>query len=125
VWAYATSPHGLNLSPERFWRLSWADYLALREVREDSVIAEMKRWAVARTDYRNVHFRGEAHKQAWTVEEILGLRTEAGTVDQERQRLEALALSMKKRTPASLPAWARMTPEEAAQRERRNATKRT
>jgi hypothetical protein len=107
----------LHLSTEQSWSLTPREMAALRRVREEHLSAEARRWAVARADYRNVHFRGQGHTQAWTAEEILGQRTESGSVEQELQRIQAMQLNMRqKRLPAALPAWARMTPEEEAQR---------
>ena len=115
----------MRLTTEESWSLTPREIAALRKVRDDSALSEMRHWAVERSDYRNVHFRGPGHTQAWTVDEILGIRPDATTdsFEREKQRMAAMALSMKQnRVPAALPAWARMTREEAAVREkRRNA----
>ena len=107
--------------------MSHADMVDLRAIYEEAKRDDLKRWAIERRDFYNVHFRGERPARPWTVEEIapsLGQQKPVvaeGSVESESARLHQLAVRMKAATgmPAALPAWARMTPEEEKRAKRK------
>jgi hypothetical protein len=77
AWAFATSPDGLGLSPERFWCFAWNDYTALKAIHEQRASREMRMWAWQRADWANVHFRqrdekGRCKDAPFIAEDFLG-----------------------------------------------------
>lgn len=94
----------------------------MRAVRNEAHIRELKLWAFERADYRNVHFRGPAHPQAWMLEDFIGGGKQpdaGGTIAAEQARITRLSEEMRSGIPAALPAWAQMTPEELAKKQNR------
>lgn len=69
-WANATAPapYGLGLTDEQCWNYTPREYSALEEVRRKYLLL----WAIERSDFRNVHFRGENGDVHWHAEQFLG-----------------------------------------------------
>ena len=117
----------MGLSTGQSWALTPREIIALRKVRDDAKREELQRWAIERMDFRNVHFRGESHRQEWTLVELVGptnsppvppVSEEHGTFEAERMRIQALTASIKQGMvdDSMLPPFARMT---AAEKEKR------
>ncbi len=79
LWAFATSAHGLGISPERFWCLTTAELALLRKPYE----SHLERWALERSDFRNVHFRGDS-STPWLPGDFLG------TENREERKVEEI-----------------------------------
>ncbi len=121
----------MGLSTGQSWALTPREIIALRKVRDEAKSEELKRWAIERMDFRNVHFRGEGHTQAWTLEEFIKTpETGSQKIDHpdsgvsfeaERMRIQALTAAMKQGIvdDSMLPPFARMTAEERAKREKK------
>lgn len=117
----------MGLSTRESWALTPRELDALRKVRDAAHLDSLRRWAFERADYRNVHFRGPAHPQAWMLEDFIGGAKHpdaGGTIAAEQARITRLSAEMRSGIPAALPAWAQMTPEELAKKENREKNRR-
>ena len=87
-WAFCTSPDGLNLSPDRFWSLAWADIHSLVDVHRKRRHGEANRWAISHASFYNVHFR-DKNAAPWLPEDFLGTGDHAKrTLEMQREKHE-------------------------------------
>lgn len=107
-WAFATSPHGLGLSGARSWELTPREHAALVDVHKQTVT----RWARARAQFANAHFRGE-NDVPFLADDFTGEGDrEARQAEMQRSLLAAAranaSLAQMKRgdKPEGLPSWA-------------------
>lgn len=117
-WAFATSIDGLGLSPERFWRLSLADYNELKAVRDEKQAYAYRMWAIERVEFRNAHQLFGAEGVPWEISDLLTrdlrheraakVKTEKTARDMEFMKLQrGLASVTKDSVPEEkLPSWA-------------------
>lgn len=106
------SQDGLGLSREDAWGLTPREIAALRQVRDDRMHMDLRRWAVGIADMRNLVGRQDP---PWTVEEVLGQSDRAARVaehiaDKQKAEFELMRMqrkmsSINKDSP-ELPSWA-------------------
>lgn len=112
LWAYGTSPHGLDLSSEDFWLLSLKEFYALQDVQQHNT----RMWAAQQALMVNMNLSADA--EPFTANDFLGLGNRAKRViDRQRSQAEATAANRKLRLmkprkkdepePEWLPDWAR------------------
>lgn len=136
-WAFATSPYGLGLTSEQSWALTPRAFHALERVRNEHIKSNLALWAQERADFRNAnHFGTGGQARHWTIEDFTDpagaakrrQKTQDDGVREIRAKLEAskeaARIQEAKRVgdytaaedDLGIPAWARMTPEEKAER---------
>ena len=109
LWAFCTSPHGLGLTEELFWGMSYTEINAHQAVYEQQTLT---RWAVSCADFRNANRAADA--PAWTPDDFLGrgdyaARKRQATRDKiDVGMLNAKLGAMRKgdAPPSTVPEWA-------------------
>ena len=109
LWAFATSPHGLGLTPVAFWASTRVELDALIEVYE----VKRREWALTQALQANIHCR-KKDDPPFTAEDFLGRADrEKRVAESLRSRTAAMAATMalRKIKPGApptedVPAWA-------------------
>jgi hypothetical protein len=110
----------MGLSPERFWKLSIADYNGLKAIHDERRSLDYKRWAIERVEFRNAHQLFGEEGIPWTVEDLLTrdlrleraakLKAEKAAQDMRFLKMQRGIASITKATKPeddpNLPGWA-------------------